>query len=109
MSEQRAGVGAEQVDAAESDAYFAGRDRRSQLGAWASPQSKPVTSREALYELYEQAAREHGADIAYPSHWGGYRLHPMRIEFWQGRPSRLHDRLQYSRVEGGWERRRLAP
>ncbi len=99
----------QRIEAAASAEYFDSRPVASKLGAWASPQSKPVTSREALDELYEQAAREHGADIAYPSHWGGYRLHPMRIEFWQGRPSRLHDRLQYSRVEGGWERRRLAP
>lgn len=99
----------QRIDSEASAAYFASRPVGSKLGAWASPQSRPVASREALEQLYEEAAREQGDDIAYPTHWGGYRLHPMNIEFWQGRPSRLHDRLQFSRVEGGWRRTRLAP
>lgn len=99
----------QRIEAAASAEYFASRPDASKLGAWASPQSRPVDSREALDELYEEASREFADEIPYPSHWGGYRLHPMRIEFWQGRPSRLHDRLLYSRMDGGWERRRLAP
>jgi pyridoxamine 5'-phosphate oxidase len=101
----------EQVAAAESDAYFAGRPEGSRLGAWASPQSRPIPDRAALENrLAEATARFAGGPIPRPPHWGGYRVTPDRIEFWQGRPSRLHDRLLYQRgPDGTWARERLAP
>ncbi len=94
----------------DSDAYFAGRDRDSQLSAWASAQSRPVPSREALLER-QQAYRRHFASRAVPRppFWGGYRLLPEVFEFWQNRPNRLHDRFRYTRSGGGWRVERLAP
>lgn len=94
----------------DADEYFATRPRESQIGAWASPQSGEIASRAALEEA--AAAREEefaGRDVPRPPHWGGYVLRPERIEFWQGRHGRLHDRLLYERAEDGWTRRRLAP
>ncbi len=91
--------------------YFQSRPRGSQLGAWASPQSQVIGSREAL-EAREQAVEAEfaGQDpLPRPSHWGGYILRPHRLEFWQGRPSRLHDRLEYNLVDGAWAISRLAP
>jgi pyridoxamine 5'-phosphate oxidase len=101
----------ERVDAAESDAYFAQRPRGARIGAWASPQSQPITGRNVLEERTEQIERRFAgdADLPRPAHWGGYRLSPTSIEFWQGRPSRLHDRLVYRSQAGGWARVRLAP
>jgi pyridoxamine 5'-phosphate oxidase len=101
----------EKVTAEESDAYFATRPRDSQIGAWASPQSEVVASREQLESrFHEMEERFAGREVPRPEHWGGYRLVPQRIEFWQGRPSRLHDRLLYVvRQDGGWDRQRLAP
>ena len=98
------------VSAAESDAYFATRPRGAQLGAWASPQSHVVPSRAVLERNLSAArARFEGGDVPRPAHWGGFRLVPRTIEFWQGRPDRMHDRLRYTRSGGRWRRARLAP
>jgi pyridoxamine 5'-phosphate oxidase len=93
----------------ESDAYFASRPLDSRLGAWASPQSQPITSRAVLLANAARTAAEHGLHPPRPPHWGGYRLVPTCWEFWQGRKSRLHDRLVYRLVDGSWQRERLAP
>jgi pyridoxamine 5'-phosphate oxidase len=95
----------------ESDAYFAGRPRGSQLGAWASEQSRPVRDRDTLERrLRELEAEYEGREVPRPPFWGGYRVEPETIEFWQGRGYRLHDRLIYRRSEdGGWNRERLQP
>jgi pyridoxamine 5'-phosphate oxidase len=103
---------ASQVDDAEADAYFASRPRGSQLGAWASPQSEVVPGREYLEERYaRQSDRFDGVDvIPRPSAWGGYRVRPHRIEFWQGRPGRMHDRIVFDRADDDtWFAERLAP
>jgi pyridoxamine 5'-phosphate oxidase len=99
----------EKVSDAESDAYFHSRPLDSRLGAWASPQSEVITSRAVLVANAAQAALQHALSPPRPPHWGGYRLVPDRWEFWQGRPSRLHDRLRYRQAEGAWVRERLAP
>jgi pyridoxamine 5'-phosphate oxidase len=96
----------------EADAYFATRPRGSQLGAWASPQSQPVPSREFLDERYAlESDRFAGVDeVPRPPHWGGFVVRPHRIEFWQGRPGRMHDRVRFERVdEDNWAVERLAP
>jgi pyridoxamine 5'-phosphate oxidase len=101
---------AEQVAPSISEAYFATRPRGSQVGAWASAQSSEVDSLAALTESYRAAeARFDGEDVPRPEHWGGYRVRPELIEFWQGQPSRMHDRLAYERAGDGWRIRRLAP
>jgi pyridoxamine 5'-phosphate oxidase len=102
---------AERTTAAESDAYFRTRPRGSQLGAWASPQSEVVPGRDALDRRLQELEREYaGRDVPRPPHWGGFRIRPMVIEFWQGRPNRMHDRLVYRRVgQTGWRVERLAP
>lgn len=101
----------EQVDAALSDEYFFSRPVGSQIGAWASPQSKKISSREALTEKIEELENQFKTEkITRPPHWGGYRLLPHRLEFWQGRASRLHDRILYEKSESGsWVISRLAP
>ena len=100
----------ERLSAEESAEYFATRDRGSQVGAWASEQSRPIAGRAQLEEqVAEIEARFAGKDIPLPDFWGGYRLLPDRFEFWQGRANRLHDRLAYTPREGGWEITRLQP
>lgn len=100
----------ERVAPEESDAYFHVRPVKSRLGAHASAQSRPIASREMLEQQFEQAAAQFGEDPPRPPHWGGYRLVPDWMEFWQGRRSRLHDRIVYVRqAEGGWTRERLQP
>jgi pyridoxamine 5'-phosphate oxidase len=97
------------VDDAESDAYFASRPLDSRIGAWASPQSEVITSRAVLVTQAAKVAARHGLHPPRPPHWGGFRLAPDYFEFWQGRRSRLHDRLRYRLIEGQWQRDRLAP
>ena len=98
------------VSAREADAYFATRPRGAQLGAWTSPQSRVLSSRSALDRAHARTiARFAQLPVPRPSHWGGYRLRARVIEFWQGRPDRLHDRLRYTRRRGGWSLERLAP
>jgi pyridoxamine 5'-phosphate oxidase len=97
------------VDAAESDAYFASRPLDSRIGAWASPQSEVITSRAVLVAQAAKVAARHGLHPPRPPHWGGFRLAPDYFEFWQGRRSRLHDRLRYRLIDGAWLRDRLAP
>src|SRR4051812_26988547 len=105
---------AARVGEQESAAYFATRPRGSQLGAWASPQSQPVASREALDAWYDEVAQRFGGvdgvqKVPLPPFWGGYRVSPSTVEFWQGRHGRMHDRLVYRRTATGWVVERLAP
>ena len=99
----------EKVDAAESDAYFASRPLDSRIGAWASPQSEVIASRSVLVTNAATYGAQYLLNPPRPPHWGGYRLVPDRWEFWQGRRSRLHDRLRYQLQEQRWIRERLAP
>lgn len=101
----------EKVSPADSDAYFFTRPRDSRIGAWASDQSQPIESREALeHKVQETTARFEGvADIPRPEKWGGFIIRPDSIEFWAGRRSRLHDRIRFVRKEGAWQPQRLQP
>ena len=99
----------ERVAEAESEAYFQTRPLGSRIGAWASPQSRPIDNRAWLEQRWAALTEQYGESPARPPHWGGYRLMPDWIEFWQGRLSRLHDRIVYTREGGGWQVQRLAP
>jgi pyridoxamine 5'-phosphate oxidase len=99
----------EKISAAESEEYFQSRPLGSRLGAWASNQSEVVENRETLEARFAELQQRFGEDVPRPEHWGGYRVKPNSIEFWQGRDNRLHDRLRYRREEDAWVIERLAP
>ena len=98
------------ISEAESDAYFSSRPRESQLGAWASSQSQSIDNREQLESQYAEVLQRFSeGDIPRPAHWGGYRLEPETIEFWQGGENRLHDRFRFTREGTDWVAKRLQP
>lgn len=101
----------EKISKGESDAYFNSRPEGSKVGAWASPQSKVISSRKIIEENVSATEKKFaGTEIQRPPHWGGYIVKPAVIEFWQGRPNRLHDRIQYTKLENAaWKIERLAP
>ncbi|MGD1850520.1 MAG: pyridoxamine 5'-phosphate oxidase [Cyanophyceae cyanobacterium] len=102
----------EKIPATVSDKYFHSRPRQSQIGAWASPQSEAIANREVLEQNFVELTEKYpeGTEIPRPDHWGGFKVIPDKIEFWQGRPSRLHDRLMFTLQSAGtWQRDRLAP
>jgi pyridoxamine 5'-phosphate oxidase len=106
----RIGGTVEQLSAEQSDAYFATRPRESQIGAWASPQSEVVAGREEIEARLRHIQQRFGhGPVPRPPHWGGYRVLAASMEFWQGRPDRLHDRVVYTRSGAEWQRVRLAP
>jgi pyridoxamine 5'-phosphate oxidase len=101
---------AEKVSRTDSEDYFRTRPRGSQLGAWASAQSSVVAGREELAEAYAAAEQRFaGQGVPCPPYWGGFLVRPTMVEFWQGQPSRMHDRLRYTRTDDAWSRTRLAP
>lgn len=99
------------TSSADADEYFHSRPRGSQIGAWTSPQSEVIPNRDFLESRYNEIEKEYeGRDIPRPDHWGGYVLNPDKIEFWQGRPNRLHDRVEFLKQPNGtWKNQRLAP
>lgn len=100
----------ERTSREESEAYFISRPLGSRLGAWASPQSRTIAGRDELERRLREVEERFGEEVPLPASWGGYRVRPETVEFWQGRPSRLHDRLRYSlQPGGGWRVERLAP
>ena len=99
----------EKIEAKDSDAYFNSRPIGSRIGAWASPQSQVIGNRKNIEENAAAVQAKFGDEIPRPAHWGGYRLKPAKIEFWQGRSNRLHDRLLYTKHANGWNIERLAP
>lgn len=110
--ERQARVGGDvtRVSREESEAYFRSRPEGSQLGAWASAQSSVIADRAVLEANFKEIrARFAGGVVPLPPFWGGYRLEPRWVELWQGRPSRLHDRVRYTRIDGGWRIERLSP
>ena len=110
QSQVHASGAVERVSEAEADAYFASRDRASQVGAWASRQSQPLESREVLEgRVAEFEKRFEGRDVSRPPHWSGYRIKPEMVEFWQGQAARLHDRFRYELQDGAWQLQRLYP
>lgn len=99
----------EKVSAEESEEYYAVRPLGSRIGAWASPQSEVIENRAWLEKRWDELGKQYGENPPRPANWGGYRVVPDYLEFWQGRGSRLHDRVAYSRAEGAWKIARLAP
>jgi pyridoxamine 5'-phosphate oxidase len=99
----------EKVSANESEAYYATRPLGSRIGAWASPQSEAIENRAWLEKRWEELGKQYGDNPPLPPNWGGYRVIPDYLEFWQGRRSRLHDRIAFTRSTGGWKIARLAP
>jgi len=100
----------EKLPASDDDAYFSTRPAEARIGAWASPQSRPIADRAALDARVEEVSRRFGGEeIPRPEFWGGFLVRPQRIEFWQGQAARLHDRFAYTRAGDGWEIQRLAP
>ena len=100
----------EKIDRADAEAYFHSRPRESQLGAWASQQSQPLLNREQLEQRFAEVSEQYqGSDVPLPDHWGGYRVRPHRMEFWQGGAHRLHDRVEYTLAAGEWLKQRLNP
>ena len=99
----------ERLSAAESDAYFASRARGSRLGAWASHQGSVIPGREVLDDALAELGERYGEEVPRPGFWGGYLLRPRAIEFWEGRPNRLHDRIHHLREGDGWRSERLSP
>lgn len=99
----------EKVSEAESDEYFQSRPEGSRIGAWASPQSRPISNRSEIEANYSKYAKQYGNNIPRPPFWGGFRVLPQRIEFWQGRSSRMHDRICFTLSNNGWNKVRLAP
>jgi pyridoxamine 5'-phosphate oxidase len=98
-----------EVPRAESDAYWSVRPRLSQLGGWASAQSRPLRSRQELLDRYAEVEAAYAGEVPRPPHWGGWRVVPHTVEFWQGRPNRLHDRLRYVLAGECWKLARLSP
>lgn len=101
----------DQISPQASDVYFHSRPKGSQIGAWASPQSQEIESRKVLEQSGNYYASKFADDeiVPRPLHWGGYRLKPTKVEFWQGRPDRLHDRIMFENTNGNWQLKRLAP
>lgn len=99
----------QRISDVESNDYWTARPRGSQIGGWASDQSRPLRDRQELLDRYARFESAHPGDVPRPPHWGGWRVVPHMVEFWQGRQNRLHDRLRYTLVEGNWQLTRLAP